>query len=162
MQYRNNLDPEKDQLKSCVSKGLSVTDMKCIREIYNQVKAQLDNSNWWILHTSRERYNSSVWYFRSPIFNEHQMWSVGLSSLRPSQNERHLQTTLDLDSNLTEICSHGSKRQWFIIVSENELLSNQWWPNLLTHLCVSRPQWVKSIWMIIIGRMLWNDNFIFT
>ena len=26
-------------------------------------------------------------------------------------------------------------------------LTNQWWPSLLTHVCVTRPQWVKDVWI---------------
>ena len=53
--------------------------------------------------------------------------------------------------NFFEICSHGSNYQYASIELDGGLASNertnlnQWWPSLLTHICVTRPRWIKQI-----------------
>ena len=51
----------------------------------------------------------------------------------------------------TAICSQGFKKQNSCIVSDFATghYLNQWWPNLLTHISVTWPQWVKMILIIL-------------
>ena len=83
---------------------------------------------------------------------------TNMNTLRPRQNGRHFQMLflewkcLNFKYNLTEVCSYGSNWQHYSIGSDNGLASSrrqaiiwnkQWWPSSLTHICVTRPQWVK-------------------
>ena len=85
-----------------------------------------------------------------------------LNTLRPRQNGRHFADDIFIPSlewkcmnfalNFIEICSYGSNQQYSIIGSDNGFAPTGQqaviWTNdgkLLTHICVTWPQWVKSL-----------------
>ena len=47
---------------------------------------------------------------------------------------------VNFDSDVPEDCSHGSNLQYYSIRSDN-----RWWPSLVKHICVTRPQWVDIL-----------------
>ena len=52
---------------------------------------------------------------------------------------------LYLNSSFSEVCSHGPNWQYGRLVQIMAWPShylNQWWPSLMTHICVNQPQWV--------------------
>ena len=86
-----------------------------------------------------------------------------VNTLRPSQNGHHFANNIfkciSLNKNfwiLNEIHSNmflgvyltiwlPQFRRWLVAVQATRLYLNQWWRRLPTHLCVTRPQWVKDI-----------------
>ena len=61
------------------------------------------------------------------------------------------------------ICQHWF-RWWLGTQRATSHYLNQYWPNLLTHICFTRPQWVKSLspgqnWMVAILHTIFSDEF---